>query len=56
MQESGQYSINTGSGGLCAVACIGRRLVSKSDTDSDNVRMEGRVTLSEKFSQNDFDC
>ena len=30
--------------------------MSKSDTDSDNVRMKGQVTLSEKFSQNDFDC
>ena len=55
MEDAGQNSINIKASGKSAVARADKRLVCKSYTDSDNVKLEEQATLSGMFSENDFD-
>ena len=49
MQYSGQHAINTEASGKFAVADINKRLVCKSYTDLDIVKIEEQATLDGKF-------
>ena len=52
MQASG---VTTKASGKFAVVRIDKRLVCKSYADSDIMKMEEQMTLTEKFNDNDFD-
>ena len=55
MQDSGRYFINTEASSKFVVVNIDERLVCKSYTASDIVKMEEQATLNEKFAENHFD-
>ena len=54
MQDSWQHCISTKESSKFAVAGINKRLVCKSYTDSNIVKTEEQLTLSENFSENEF--
>ena len=54
MQDSGQYSLDTEANASLQLQ-VPMKEVNKSYKDSDIVKMEGKTTQSEKFTESDFD-